>query len=105
MQNFKIIGKPLLGEKYVEERKRKKEERIMPSLVATTSALARTTCVRMHYVRTNERVFIYCLKSVCLLKFVLHNDNNNFTLEQCYNSFILTYNISIGINFFNLDTK
>ena len=32
MQKFKIIGKPLLGEKYVEGR------RIMPSLVATTSA-------------------------------------------------------------------
>ena len=30
-----------------------KEERIMPSLVATTSALARTTCVRTNYVRTN----------------------------------------------------
>ena len=25
----------------------------MPSLVATSSALARTTCVRTHYVRTN----------------------------------------------------
>ena len=25
----------------------------MPSLVATKSALARTTCVRTHYVRTN----------------------------------------------------
>ena len=25
----------------------------MPSLVATTSALARKTCVRMHFVRTN----------------------------------------------------
>ena len=25
----------------------------MPSLVATTFALASTTCVRMHYVRTN----------------------------------------------------
>ena len=32
---------------------RKEEERIMPSLVAITSALARTTCVRTHYVRTN----------------------------------------------------
>ena len=32
--------------------KRKKKERIMPSLVATTSAPARTTCVSTHYVRT-----------------------------------------------------
>ena len=30
-------------------------ERKMPSLVATTSALALTTCVRMHSVRTNNR--------------------------------------------------
>ena len=51
------MGKPLLGEKYVEgkkERRKKKKERVMPSLVATTSALARTTCVRKHYVRTNS---------------------------------------------------
>ena len=44
MQKFKIIGKPLLGEKYVEGKKKKderrKKERIMPFLVATTSALA-----------------------------------------------------------------
>ena len=50
MQKFKIIGKPLLGEKYVEG---KKKEGIMPSLVATTSALSRTTCMRMRSVRTN----------------------------------------------------
>ena len=59
MQKFKIIGKPLLGEKYVEGKKEeeegRKEEGIMPSLVATISALARTTYVRMHYVRTNMR--------------------------------------------------
>ena len=36
-----------------EKRKKKKKERIMPSLVATTSTLAPTTCVRTHYVRTN----------------------------------------------------
>ena len=41
MQKFKIIGKPLLGEKDVEgkkkeRKKKKKKERIMPSLVATT---------------------------------------------------------------------
>ena len=50
MQKLKIIGKPLLGEKNVEG---KKEEKIMPSLVATTSALVRTTCVQTHYIRTN----------------------------------------------------
>ena len=95
MQELKIIGKPLLGEKYVEGRKKerkkkkknnakfsghyvcprthnvhahalrlteitnkrkrnkKKERRIMPSLVATMSALARTMCMRMHSVHTN----------------------------------------------------
>ena len=54
-----FLGKPFLGEKYVEgrkkERKKKKEEerRIMPSLVATTSTPARKPFVRTHYVRTN----------------------------------------------------
>ena len=52
MQKFKIIGKPLLGEKYVEGKK-EEEERIMPILVATTSALAWKPCVSTHYVRTN----------------------------------------------------
>ena len=36
---------------------KEKEERIMPSLVATTSALARKPCVRTHYVRTNNAKF------------------------------------------------
>ena len=35
--NFNFLGKPLLVEKYVEG---KEKERIMPSLVATTSSLA-----------------------------------------------------------------
>ena len=52
MQKFKIIGR----EKYVHGR-RKEEERIMPSLVATMSALARTMCVRTHYVRTKNYRF------------------------------------------------
>ena len=54
-----FLGKPLLGEKYGEgkRRKRKKEERIMTSLVATTSALARKPCVSTHYVRTNNAKF------------------------------------------------
>ena len=52
--NFNFLGKPLLGEKYVEGKRRKKERRIMPSLVATTSAPARKPFVRTHYVRTNN---------------------------------------------------
>ena len=52
MQKFKIIGKPLLGEKYVHGRRKKEEERMMPSLVATTSASARTTFVRTHFALT-----------------------------------------------------
>ena len=45
--NFNFLGKPLLGEKYVEGKKKKEEERrIMPSLLATM-------CVCTHYVRTN----------------------------------------------------
>ena len=37
MQKFKIVGKPLLGEKYMEgkRRRRKNKKIIMPSLVAT----------------------------------------------------------------------
>ena len=55
--NFYFLGKPLLGEKYVEGRRkqeRKKEgrrRRIMPSLVATTSTPARKPFVRTHYTR------------------------------------------------------
>ena len=45
--NFNFLGKPLLGENYVEG-KRKKERRIMPILVATMSASTRTTFVRTH---------------------------------------------------------
>ena len=42
--NFNILGKLLRGEKFVlGRRKKKKEKRIMPSLVATTFALTRTT--------------------------------------------------------------
>ena len=49
MQKFKIVGKPLLGENYVHEERK----RIMPSLVATMSASACTTFVRTHSARTN----------------------------------------------------
>ena len=41
MQKFKTIGKPLLGEKYLDGEKKI----IMSSLVATMSTLARTMCV------------------------------------------------------------
>ena len=34
---------------------KEKEERILPSLVATTSAIAHTTCVGTHYVHTNMK--------------------------------------------------
>ena len=37
--------------------KEKRKERIMPSLVATTSALARTTCVRAHTLLTHQLLF------------------------------------------------
>ena len=37
----------------MEGKKKEEKERIMPSLVATTSALARKPCVSTHYVRTN----------------------------------------------------
>ena len=50
--NFNFLGKPLLGEKYVEgkKKKKKKERRIMPSLVATTSALAcKRACARTSF--------------------------------------------------------
>ena len=68
MQKFKIIGKPLLGEKYVEGRR--KEERIMPTHNVRAHALhshqnnakfsghyvrPRTDNVqRTQYIRTNK---------------------------------------------------
>ena len=54
MQKFKIIGKPLLGEKYVEGKK--EEERIMPNLVNTTSALAHTHNVFAHAICSHQNV-------------------------------------------------
>ena len=67
---FKIVGKPL-WEKSMWKEKRKKEI-IMPSLVATMSALARTTCVGTHHVRTksiiilgNERVNVFRMVTLC----------------------------------------
>jgi len=37
----------------------RKKERIMPSLVATRSALTRTTCVRTHYIHTSFSLVYY----------------------------------------------
>ena len=47
-------GRKVCGRK---KKKKEKERRIMPSLVATTSALARKPCVSIHYVRTNNAKF------------------------------------------------
>ena len=41
--------------------KEEEKERIMPSLVATMSALARKPCVRAHYVRNNYQPFFTSL--------------------------------------------
>ena len=66
MQKFKIIGKPLLGEKYAEGKKEEEgRRRIMPSLVATTSASTRTMFVRTHSARTN---YLHKLKQVAVNK-------------------------------------
>ena len=54
MEKFKIVGNPLPAGKWTERKKEKERRRLMPSLVATTSALAHTTCVRTHYVRTKK---------------------------------------------------
>ena len=58
MQTFKIIGKSLLGEKHVEGKKKKGRRRIMPSLVATTSALAHTHNVCAHALQSDQNQFI-----------------------------------------------
>ena len=50
---FQLPRQTPSGRKVRRRKKKKKKERIMPCLVATTSALARTTCVRTHSVRTN----------------------------------------------------
>ena len=45
-----------------KKKEEKEKERIMPSLVATTSTPARKTFVRTHYVRTNiELIFLNVL--------------------------------------------
>ena len=47
-----IWGREVSGKK---KKKEEKEGRIMPCLMATMSALARTTCVRTHSIRTKSR--------------------------------------------------
>ena len=64
MQKFKIVGKPLLRGKYVEGKNKKKERRIMPSLVATTSDSARTMFVCMHSAQTNIHQLDHVAKPV-----------------------------------------
>ena len=77
---FNFLGKPLLVEEYVEGRKKKKEEeRIMPSLVATTSAPAWKPCVSTHYVRTNNAKFsghYVCPRKETVRAHALHSHQN-----------------------------
>ena len=62
--NFNFLGIPLLGEKYVEGRK--KEERKKKEIKKKNNAkfsghyicLAHKTCVRMHFVRTKCWFFL-----------------------------------------------
>ena len=63
------------------ERKKKKEETIMPSLVATTSTPARKPFVRTHYVRTNRIV----IRQILVLLFFIPcvytvSDLNNWSI-------------------------
>ena len=69
--NFTFLGKPLLGEKYVEAKKKEnKKERIMPSLVATTSASERTSFGCMHSAQTNFEIsHTIQIKSLVILIF------------------------------------
>ena len=55
MQNFKTLGQPLLGEKYVtqKEEERKKEEKIIPNIVANTFR-CNAHGQRTHFARTKN---------------------------------------------------
>ena len=65
----------------------KEEEGIMPSLVAATSALAHTTCMRMHFVHTHVEIpFIINQKG----KFNNHDDQ----LEK-ENNMVIKFNFTI----------
>ena len=52
MQNFLTLGQPLLGEKYVAQKRKKKRRKIIPNIVDT---LFRSNAQgqRMHSARTN----------------------------------------------------
>ena len=54
MQKFKIVGKPLLGEKYVHGR------RIRPSLVTTRSASVRAHALRSDQNKENKQIQLLC---------------------------------------------
>ena len=56
MQKFKLIGKPLLGEKYVEGKKKEEKKRIMPSLVATHYVRPCMQNVPAHAVRSYQNI-------------------------------------------------
>ena len=64
------------SERKVRGRKKERRRRIMPSLVAATSALARKMCVRTHFVRTN-----YCLLKPT--KFYLDNNIGGVLYTLC----------------------
>ena len=56
--NFNFLGKSLLGEKYVEgrrKRRKRKKKKNNAKFSGTTSALARKLCVSTHYFRTKRR--------------------------------------------------
>ena len=50
MQKFKIIGKPLLGEKYMHGRRK------IPSLMAPTSTNARTPLRPIYFILSGDQV-------------------------------------------------
>ena len=52
MQNFKTLGQPLLGEKYVAEKKERKKRKIIAKIV-DTSFRSNANGQRMHSARTN----------------------------------------------------
>ena len=76
----------------MEGKKKKKERRrrIMPSLVANTSALARKRCVRTHYVRTNNAMFSGHYGCHCTHNVNAHRVNNKEFLHQ-ENGSVLIY--------------
>ena len=71
---------------------RQKERRIMPSLLATTSALARKPCVHTHYVRTNNAKFSG--------HYVFPRTHNMRAYAQCSHQFPTYYHSThLGVDF------